>query len=177
MLATQSSLNPVRALPQAIPSLVAYLQVGYVTHEPVRCATELRTLRQAACELRRPDRAHRVGRSVAGMADNACLHPPRHRHKPPQNQRHSTNLDELQTLGCRIGQVLAAALDGASAGGGQDWAVSDTRPQLDARGGGSYAAAYAASKGPVAADASPCHVDPAWALNHVLLPLLRVACR
>eukprot|EP00198_Chlamydomonas_reinhardtii_P008096 XP_001697433.1 predicted protein [Chlamydomonas reinhardtii] len=119
MLATQSSLNPVRALPQAIPSLVAYLQ----------------------------------------------------------NQRHSTNLDELQTLGCRIGQVLAAALDGASAGGGQDWAVSDTRPQLDARGGGSYAAAYAASKGPVAADASPCHVDPAWALNHVLLPLLRVACR
>ncbi|KAG2483877.1 hypothetical protein HYH03_017271 [Edaphochlamys debaryana] len=116
LLATQPQLSPVRAFPQAIPSLVAYIT----------------------------------------------------------RQHHSTNTEDLSLLGCRLGHALAEALEGRAAHGfGTEGWAEDTRPHPDGRGRGGQSAEWGGSD----AGGAGAAVDPAWALNHILLPLLRVACR
>ncbi|KXZ51479.1 hypothetical protein GPECTOR_12g442 [Gonium pectorale] len=154
LLATQRHLSPVRALPHAIPNLVAYLK----------------------------------------------------------RQHHSTNHDDLATLGCRMGHALAASLTGrdggqqggagqpgvgryansaspayssvgsSGRGGARGAGVSDTRPLLDRRGSGFAADALGASMewaggGVEDVTSGPFVAEPAWVLNQVLMPLLRLVCR
>ncbi|GLI59191.1 hypothetical protein VaNZ11_001025, partial [Volvox africanus] len=135
LLVTQGHLSPVRALPQAMPSIAAYIK----------------------------------------------------------RQQHSTNLDDLVTLGNRLGQALAAAMSEASA----FTAVHGTSlgsPREDgkhtavrARQGDIYQQPDRPSSSPMPRGSTgvvpvvdawlPFVADPSWVLNNVLLPLLRVACR
>ncbi|GIL46188.1 hypothetical protein Vafri_3236 [Volvox africanus] len=135
LLVTQGHLSPVRALPQAMSSIAAYIK----------------------------------------------------------RQQHSTNLDDLVTLGNRMGQALAAAMSESSA----FMAVHGTplgSPREDgrhtvalARQGVIYQQPGRRNSSPMPRGSTgvvtgvdawlPFVADPSWVLNNVLLPLLRVACR
>lgn len=134
LLVTQGHLSPVRAMPQAMPSLISYIK----------------------------------------------------------RQQHSTNLDDLATLGSRLGQALAIAMSDPSAlpstsraagSGGATSGASASRwadmDQLtDRRSIQPLSARDRAATSVALLDSVDRFIaGPAWVLNHILLPLLRVACR
>ncbi|GIL96867.1 hypothetical protein Vretimale_2613 [Volvox reticuliferus] len=110
-----------------------------------------------------------------------------------KRQQHSTNLDDLVTLGNRLGQALAAAMSESSA-----FAAAHGTPVCSLWEGGRRTAAHTRqgdiyqqpdgrNNSPVPRGSTgvvsgldawlPFVADPSWVLNNVLLPLLRVACR